>query len=71
MSGGEQFIDIQIISGHFLHNFSTLSNMDSYVALEYNGRMFKTSVAKNAGINATWNERFRLKPIHQPNELFI
>ena len=45
--------------------------MDPYVAFEYNGKMFKTTVAKNAGLNATWNERFRLKPIVQPNELFL
>ena len=67
----EQFIDILIISGHFKHNFSTFGDMNTYVAFEYNSRMYKTTVKKGTGLNATWNERFRLKPIVEPNELFI
>jgi len=33
--------------------------------------MFKTTVKKRAGLNASWNERFLLKPLKQPNELFL
>ena len=33
--------------------------------------MFKTTVKKNAGLNATWNERFRLKPLRKPNQIFF
>jgi Ca2+-dependent lipid-binding protein len=67
----DYFIDVIIISGHFLHNHSTFSNMDPYIAFEHNGRIFKTTVKKKAGVNATWNERFRLKPLKDPNEIFI
>ena len=41
------------------------------MAFEHNGRMFKTTVKKGAGLNATWNERFRLKPLVEPNEIFL
>ena len=67
----EPFIDMVIISGHFLHNHSTFSNMDPYVAFEHNNLMYKTTVKKDAGLNATWNERFRLKPLREPNEIFL
>ena len=33
--------------------------------------MFKSTVKKSAGLNATWNERFRLKPLRDPNEIFL
>ena len=71
MSEEDNFVDLTIVSGHFNQNHATVGNMDPYVAFEYNGSMFKTSVAKGAGNNATFNERFRLHPIVEPNELFL
>jgi Ca2+-dependent lipid-binding protein len=66
---GERFVDITIVSGHFLHNFSALSNMDTFVSFVYNDRAFKTTVAKGTGLNSTWNEAFRLKPLTDVKEV--
>jgi len=33
--------------------------------------MYTTTVKKGAGLNATYNERFRLKPLRDPNEIFL
>ena len=67
----EKFADLVIVSGQFLTNHGTFTKQDPYIAFEYNGSMFKTTVKKRAGLNASWNERFRLKPLRQPNELFL
>ena len=65
------FCDVEIISGHFLHNHSTFSNMDPFVAFEHNDRAYKTTVKEGAGLNATWHERFRLRPLTGSNELLL
>ena len=67
----DNFADINIISGHFLHNTAIFTDQSPYIAFEYNEKMFNTTVKSNAGLNATWNERFRLKPLKKPNELFF
>jgi len=33
--------------------------------------MFKTTVKKKAGNEAVWNERFDLKPLRSPNEIYF
>ena len=67
----DHFIDIIVVSGHFLHNNSTFGKQDPYVQFEHNTVPFITTVKKSAGLNATWNERFRLKPLRDPNEIFL
>ena len=67
----ERSADLVIVSAQFLTDHGRLTKQDPYIAFEYNGTMFKTTVKKRAGLNASWNERFRLKPLRQPNELFL
>ena len=63
-----KYADLIIVSGNFLQNHSTFTDQDPYILFEYNEkRTFKTTVKKSAGLNATWNERFRISPILSPN----
>ena len=55
------FFEIKIISATYLVNMDYLTNQDPYVWCCFNGKEYYTSVKNYAGLQATWNETFKLE----------
>ena len=68
------FADIVVVKGEFKHNKGLLFDnidMSPYVAFEYNQQHYATTFKEKAGLYATWDQRFRMKPIAQPNTIYF
>ena len=63
------FADLTIVSGRFERDHGTISKRDAYVVFEYNKQKMQTTVFKNAGRTAVWNQVFKLRPLDGSAEI--
>ena len=66
----DEWLDMHLVSGHFLHNHNFFSKQDPYVVMYYNdAAVFKSTTKRSAGSDATWNERIQVRPVAPPHLL--
>ena len=67
----DEWLDMHLVSGHFLHNHNFFSKQDPYVVMYYNdAAVFKSTTKRSAGSDASWNERLQVRPL-APSRLLI
>ena len=49
----------------FLKDADLIGKQDPYIQFAYNGKKVQTEVKDGAGLNAEWNEKFRLTQVHE------
>ena len=49
----------------FLKDADLIGKQDPYIEFSYNGKKVQTEVKDGAGLNAEWNEKFRLTKVQE------